>query len=139
VEVGANLKLIWVFRLIQLCTFLLWAYLPEEGSEGIYSFIPKARVSRLAESHVDKRRVTERTERQKKQWIFIRGTDQTNPILLFLHGGPGAPLLGMSSSRKYDAELINHFTVVPWDTTLKLETLEVLLAALRVIGFFKML
>ena len=87
---------------------------------------------------LNKRRVTERSERQKKQWIIIRGTDQTNPILLFLHGGPGASSLGMSSSRKYDAELINHFTVVPWDTTLKLETLEVLLAALRVIGFFKM-
>jgi len=50
-----------------------------------------------------------------KQWIFIRGTDQKNPVLLFLHGGPGAPLLGMSSSRKYDAELIRHFTVVHWD------------------------
>jgi pimeloyl-ACP methyl ester carboxylesterase len=50
-----------------------------------------------------------------KQWIFIRGIDQNNPILLFLHGGPGAPLLGMSSSRKYDAELIKHFTVVHWD------------------------
>jgi len=50
-----------------------------------------------------------------KQWIFIRGTDQSNPVLLFLHGGPGAPLLGMSSSRKYDAELIKHFTVVHWD------------------------
>ena len=50
-----------------------------------------------------------------KQWIFIRSRDQNNPILLFLHGGPGAPLLGMSSSRKYDSELINHFTVVHWD------------------------
>jgi len=50
-----------------------------------------------------------------KQWIFIRGLDRNNPILLFLHGGPGAPLLGMSSSRKYDAELIKHFTVVHWD------------------------
>jgi pimeloyl-ACP methyl ester carboxylesterase len=50
-----------------------------------------------------------------KQWIFIRGTDKNNPVLLFLHGGPGAPLLGMSSSRKYDAELIKHFTVVHWD------------------------
>ena len=50
-----------------------------------------------------------------KQWIFIRGIDRNNPILLFLHGGPGAPLLGMSSSRKYDTELIKHFTVVHWD------------------------
>ena len=50
-----------------------------------------------------------------KQWIFIRGTDQNNPVLLFLHGGPGAPMLGMSSSRKYDIEIIKHFTVIHWD------------------------
>ncbi|MFX0087314.1 MAG: alpha/beta fold hydrolase [Candidatus Hodarchaeota archaeon] len=50
-----------------------------------------------------------------KQWIFIRGTDQNNPVLLFLHGGPGTPLLGMSSSRKNDKELIKHFTIVHWD------------------------
>lgn len=50
-----------------------------------------------------------------KQWIFIRGTDQNNPVLIFLHGGPGAPAPGMSSSRNLDAELIKHFTVVHWD------------------------
>ena len=50
-----------------------------------------------------------------KQWIFIRGTDRHNPVLLFLHGGPGAPLMGMSSSRLHDAEVIEHFTVVHWD------------------------
>jgi pimeloyl-ACP methyl ester carboxylesterase len=50
-----------------------------------------------------------------KQWIFIRGTDQKNPVLIFLHGGPGAPVVGMSSSRKLDAKLIKHFTVVHWD------------------------
>ncbi len=50
-----------------------------------------------------------------KQWIFIRGMDKSNPILLFLHGGPGEPSLGMSSSRRVDAELIRHFTVVHWD------------------------
>ena len=43
-----------------------------------------------------------------KQWIFIRGTDQQNPVLIFLHGGPGEPVLGMSSSRHLDAELIKH-------------------------------
>ncbi|MHA1906661.1 MAG: alpha/beta fold hydrolase [Candidatus Thorarchaeota archaeon] len=50
-----------------------------------------------------------------KQWIFIRGIDQNNPVLIFLHGGPGEPTMGMSSSRKIDKELINHFTVVHWD------------------------
>ena len=50
-----------------------------------------------------------------KQWIFIRGADQKNPVLIFLHGGPGEPVMGMSSSRHLDAELIKHFTVVHWD------------------------
>lgn len=50
-----------------------------------------------------------------EQWIFIRGTDRRNPVLVFLHGGPGAPVVGISGSRKLDAELIKHFTVVHWD------------------------
>lgn len=50
-----------------------------------------------------------------KQWIFIRGLDQNNPVLLFLHGGPGEPTMGMSSSRRLDSGLIRYFTVVHWD------------------------
>lgn len=50
-----------------------------------------------------------------EQWIFIRGTDVNNPVLLFLHGGPGMPIIGMATSRQLDAELIDHFTVVHWD------------------------
>jgi len=50
-----------------------------------------------------------------KQWIFIRGMDQKNPVLIFLHGGPGTPIMGMSSSRLSDAELIKYFTIVHWD------------------------
>jgi pimeloyl-ACP methyl ester carboxylesterase len=50
-----------------------------------------------------------------KQWIFIRGEDRNNPVLIFLHGGPGEPVMAMSGSRKVDKELIKHFTVVHWD------------------------
>jgi len=50
-----------------------------------------------------------------KQWIFIRSMDKNNPVLIFLHGGPGAPLAGLPSSRRLDSELIEHFTVVHWD------------------------
>ena len=50
-----------------------------------------------------------------EQWIFVRGTDRENPVLIFLHGGPGAPAPGISSARRLDAELIKHFTVVHWD------------------------
>lgn len=50
-----------------------------------------------------------------KQWIFIRGENRHNPVLLVLHGGPGATAGFMPSSRNLDAELIKHFTVVHWD------------------------
>jgi pimeloyl-ACP methyl ester carboxylesterase len=51
----------------------------------------------------------------QRQWIFIRGEDRNNPVLIFLHGGPGAPLFGISSSRTLYSELIKHFTIVHWD------------------------
>ncbi|MFC1946550.1 alpha/beta fold hydrolase [Chloroflexota bacterium] len=51
----------------------------------------------------------------QKQWLFIRGENKDNPVLLFLHGGPGEPIGGISSSRRLDAGLIGHFTVVHWD------------------------
>ncbi|UCC16736.1 MAG: alpha/beta hydrolase [Dehalococcoidales bacterium] len=51
----------------------------------------------------------------QKQWIFIRGKNKDNPVLLFLHGGPGEPIGGISSSRRLDTGLISHFTVVHWD------------------------
>jgi pimeloyl-ACP methyl ester carboxylesterase len=46
------------------------------------------------------------------QWLLIRGADRANPILLWLHGGPGAaqmPIHGLTG----DLERI--FVVVHWD------------------------
>jgi len=48
-----------------------------------------------------------------EQWLVIRGVDRTNPVLLFIHGGPGTaetPLF-LSLSK----ELQNDFVVVTWD------------------------
>jgi pimeloyl-ACP methyl ester carboxylesterase len=47
------------------------------------------------------------------QCIMLRGADTANPVLLYIHGGPGKgemPLI-----RSYDQELENHFTVATWD------------------------
>lgn len=47
------------------------------------------------------------------QYVMIRGSDMNNPILLFLHGGPGYAQI--SFAKKYQEELENHFIVVNWD------------------------
>ena len=47
-----------------------------------------------------------------KQWVQIRGEDRENPVLLFVHGGPGASSLPISSAwRPWEKQ----FTVVQWD------------------------
>ena len=48
-----------------------------------------------------------------KQWISIRGYDKGNPVLLFLHGGPGSA--NLAKLRLQCPELEKHFVVVSWD------------------------
>jgi len=47
------------------------------------------------------------------QWVLIRGENRENPIIIFLHGGPGASETAFL--RKYNSELEKHFTIVFWD------------------------
>ena len=48
-----------------------------------------------------------------EQWISVRTNDPKQPILLFLHGGPGTAQI--SFSRKSQRDLEDHFVVVNWD------------------------
>jgi len=47
------------------------------------------------------------------QWVSIRGTDRRNPVLLYIHGGPGYVSIPMSwwFSRGWE----EYFTIVQWD------------------------
>jgi pimeloyl-ACP methyl ester carboxylesterase len=47
------------------------------------------------------------------QWILERSEDVANPIVLFLHGGPGTSQL--TSNRRNTKALEKFFTVVNWD------------------------
>ncbi|UOF12941.1 alpha/beta hydrolase [Lysobacter capsici] len=47
------------------------------------------------------------------QWISVRGQDKANPIVLFAHGGPAAPLI--PAMWQYQRPLEEYFTVVNWD------------------------
>jgi pimeloyl-ACP methyl ester carboxylesterase len=48
-----------------------------------------------------------------EQWVTIRGQDRSNPVLLFLHGGPGD--VTSPWSFPYFDRWAQHFTVVQWD------------------------
>jgi pimeloyl-ACP methyl ester carboxylesterase len=47
-----------------------------------------------------------------KQWIQIRGEDRNNPVILFVHGGPGVSTIPITSGWQ---PWEKHFTVVQWD------------------------
>jgi proline iminopeptidase len=47
------------------------------------------------------------------QWVSVRGDDRRNPILLYIHGGPGYVSIPMSWWFTRDLE--EYFTVVQWD------------------------
>jgi proline iminopeptidase len=48
-----------------------------------------------------------------KQWISVRGINPANPLLLFVHGGPGSPM--MPESWTFQRPWEDFFTVVQWD------------------------
>ncbi len=47
------------------------------------------------------------------QWIEVRGQNAKNPILLFIHGGPGIAFIPMASAFQNPWE--KYFTVAQWD------------------------
>jgi pimeloyl-ACP methyl ester carboxylesterase len=48
-----------------------------------------------------------------EQWLSVRGQDRSNPIILFVHGGPASPL--MPTMWQFQRPIEEFFTVVNWD------------------------
>ena len=49
------------------------------------------------------------------QWLHIRGRNRNNPVLLYLHGGPGFPMIGWGWGDATFRPWEDYFTVVHWD------------------------
>jgi proline iminopeptidase len=47
------------------------------------------------------------------QWVSVRGADRRNPVLLYIHGGPGYVSIPMSWW--FSRGLEEYFTIVQWD------------------------
>jgi pimeloyl-ACP methyl ester carboxylesterase len=47
------------------------------------------------------------------QWINVRGQDSANPIILFVHGGPAAPVT--PTMWQFQRPIEEYFTVANWD------------------------
>jgi pimeloyl-ACP methyl ester carboxylesterase len=56
-----------------------------------------------------------------QQWITVKGASE-NPLLLFLHGGPGNSV--MAYADKFTKDLQSHFLIVQWDQRESGRTLE---------------
>ncbi|WP_200416653.1 alpha/beta hydrolase [Virgibacillus salexigens] len=50
---------------------------------------------------------------QVEQWVLLRGENINNPVILFLHGGPGNAQIGWAP--EYQTSLEKDFIVVNWD------------------------
>lgn len=48
-----------------------------------------------------------------EQWISIRGHDKNNPVLIWIHGGPGSTQMPLA--HHLDHELEKEFVIVHWD------------------------
>ena len=49
----------------------------------------------------------------QEQYLIIRGTDTTKPVMLYLHGGPGSSEFAFM--KKMNPEIENNFTMVYWE------------------------
>ncbi|MBC7923860.1 MAG: alpha/beta hydrolase [Ferruginibacter sp.] len=48
-----------------------------------------------------------------KQWVFVRGQDKNNPIILLVHGGPASPMAPVTWM--FQRPIEEYFTVVNYD------------------------
>jgi pimeloyl-ACP methyl ester carboxylesterase len=93
------LKGLGIFVGVLLLAIGIWALIPQ-GTRSIEGDYAIAEIRSITLGGFD-------------QSVLLRGDDWRNPILLYVHGGPGAAQ--MPIARTYSDELEKHFVVAHWD------------------------
>ncbi len=96
---------IWTLAAIATLVFAIAAYIAYERAAVARSVaIPPATGIEILEAP---------SINGAQQWVQIRGRDRRNPVLLFIHGGPGMPM--MPWAHLFQPEWEFAFTVAQWD------------------------
>ena len=97
-----------VVCLLMLCVVLIGALLT-------YRHIYRSKILKenkiTSENGIDEEMIAEING--INQYLYARGQNKENPIIFFIHGGPGSPISPMIY--KYQQGLENDYTVVNWD------------------------
>ena len=87
---------------------------------GLLITVLLAGASALAQTSIDTAAVV--TVGGIKQYVSLKGSDRSRPLLLFLHGGPGGSV--MDYAGRFTERLEEHFVVIQWDQRETGRTLE---------------
>ena len=105
------------FLIVPLASIALWGGAPAQAQTNPDDGIEEARALIQDLGEISTPEGIDVLERVRlggmEQWISIRGKDRDNPVLLFVHGGPGAPEMGIAWTFQRAWE--DYFTVVQWD------------------------
>jgi proline iminopeptidase len=98
-----------------LAIFVVSALVAAVLSATLYRYVAQHSISRARAIHSpDGIDMIERVSiGGTDQWIEVRGESLKNPILLFIHGGPGSAF--MPIARTFQDPWEKYFTVVQWD------------------------
>ena len=98
----------WLIRFIKGLALLVGFLL---GATGIWALVPPSTQPIPGEYAIAELQPI--TLGGFEQTVLLRGNDRRNPILLYVHGGPGASQ--MPIARTYSDELEKHFVIAHWD------------------------
>jgi pimeloyl-ACP methyl ester carboxylesterase len=96
-----TIAIVVMIAIIVLTVILLPGYTPR--IKGVKGFPGYQRIAALEKVAIG----------SSQQWVLIRSRNIDNPVLLFVHGGPGTSELTLN--RRNTRSLEEHFTVVNWD------------------------